>query len=65
MTTDLRCERHMHARLIDDVIEVRCHQCSKEKGHIVVHRWNAETGRLEHVPEPVRDRPKTPQLARQ
>ena len=46
---ELRCSVHLHARLVDGVIEVRCRQCSKDQGRPVYHRWDALTG------EPIND----------
>ena len=41
---ELRCTTHLHARLVDGLVEVRCRQCSKDQGRNVYHYWNAVTG---------------------
>lgn len=51
-TIELRCSRHLHARLDARVIEIRCHQCSsaasRAAGEVVgvYHRFDPHTGEL-------------------
>lgn len=47
---ELRCERHLHAKLVPGVLEVRCHQCSKRLKARVTHRWQVN---LQALPDRV------------
>lgn len=43
---DLRCSEHLHARLVDGLIEVRCRWCAaiEGKGIIVLHYFDPVSG---------------------
>jgi hypothetical protein len=46
---ELRCDWKKHGELLDgDIIEVRCGSqlCGKQKGVVVLHRFNLHTGEL-------------------
>lgn len=41
---ELRCELRLHGRLLDGLIEVKCHPCTKMQGKPVYHYYDAATG---------------------
>lgn len=52
-TAELRCERHLHGKLLLPVYEVKCSQCSQRGGPTVYHRWAI---RIEPLPDQTGER---------
>lgn len=49
MVVELRCDKRLHAVLTDDgVLEISCRSalCGHRDGAVVIHRFDAVTGRL-------------------
>jgi hypothetical protein len=45
---DLRCPNKKHGEVTDSSIEIKCSSrfCGAERGVVVIHRFNAQTGEL-------------------
>lgn len=49
MAVELRCDKRLHAVLTDDgVLEISCRSalCGHVAGQVVIHRFDAESGRF-------------------
>lgn len=46
MASDLRCQNHLWAIVVDGLIEIRCRYCAKHSHAVVFHYFDPTSGRL-------------------